>query len=47
MSDPNLIPMPSSIKNFPGEFDIQLISSIVLKNNSKGEKNCAKLFQGY
>ena len=47
MVDTNLIPMPSSIKNSSGKFDIQLISSIVMKNNSEGEKNCAKLFQSY
>ena len=47
MPNLNLIPMPSAIKNLPGDFDTQLISSIVLKNNSKEEKNCAKLFQGY
>ena len=47
MPDPNLIPLPSSIKKLPGEFDTQLITYIVLKNNSKEEKNSAKLFQGY
>ena len=47
MSDLNLIPMPATIKNLPGDFDTQLISSIILKNNSKKEKNCAKLFQSY
>ena len=33
MPDPNLVPMPSSIKNLPGDFDTQLLSYILLKNN--------------
>ena len=47
MNDTNLIPMPSSINFLPGKFDIQSLSSIVLENNSEGEKNCAALFQKY
>jgi len=39
--------MPATIKNLPGDFDTQLISSILLINNSNEEKNCAKLFQSY
>ena len=39
--------MPTTIKNLPGDFDTQLISSILLINNSNEEKNCAKLFQSY
>ena len=47
MSNINLIPMPKSINHLPGKFDVQSLSSIVLINNLKGEKNCAQLFQDY